>query len=137
VVPPCGSPGDGKAAAMTLTPFQLAAAVGQALDVLEAAGIPRDLVVLGVTNPHDPARDGTWYDLHVGATRDDDDATLVQLVADHIAREARRAAVALTRRESCPRCGSPRLAFDQPRDGRRVLLFDDCLDCDYRQERHP
>jgi hypothetical protein len=120
-----------------LTPFQLRAAVGEALHVLEDAGVPRDLVVLGVTNPHDDSdRNGTYYETHVGGSHDIDDATLLQMVAEHIAREARRAAVALTRMESCPRCESPRLAFDQPRDGLRVLLFDDCLDCDYRQERH-
>lgn len=121
---------------MTLTPFQLAAAIGEALVVLEEAGVPRELVVLGVTNPPDAGRSGTWYETHVGGSHDIDIATLVQIVAEHISREARRAAVALTRMESCPRCESPRLAFDQPRDGLRVLLYDDCLDCDYRQERY-
>jgi hypothetical protein len=122
---------------MTLTPFQLRAAVGEALLVLEDAGVPRDLVVLGVTNPHTDDTAGTWYETHVGGSHDIDNATLVQMVSEHLTREARRAAIALTRMESCPRCESPRLAFDQPRDGLRVLLFDDCLDCDYRRERTP
>lgn len=125
-----------------LTPIQLAAAVQQALDALEDAGVPRALVVLGVTNPHVAGQD-THYDTHVGATLDHDNATLVEIVAADLADEARRAAVALIRRERCPSCKSPRLAYLQrrrePRPGERpgiyVETLDDCLDCDYRAER--
>lgn len=121
---------------MTLTPLQLAVALDQALEALERAGVPRELVVLAFTNPHDPAGDGTDYESHLGATRDSDNATLLQIVAQQLAEESRRAAVALCRDESCPWCGSPRLAYLQKREpGNRLAVYDDCLDCDYRAHK--
>lgn len=126
-----------------LTRFQLAAARDEALAALERAGVPPTHVVLGFTNsPHDD-EDSTYYETHVGPTRDRDLAIFVQIIAAELQREANRASVALVRPDSCPACGSPRLAFLQrrrdPRPGERdgiyVETLDDCLDCDYRAER--
>jgi hypothetical protein len=128
---------------VTLTEQQLEQAREDALAALERAGVPRDLVVLGLTNPHDPEADGTLYESHIGATHDRDNATLLNLVAKTIVRETALAAEALIRRESCPRCGSPRLALTQQRRASRrgerpgvyIEVYDDCLDCPYRVER--
>jgi hypothetical protein len=128
---------------VTLTEQQLQSARDAALATLADHGVSRDLVVLGLTNPHDPEADCTLYESHVGATHDRDNANLLNLVAKDLAREADRAAIALMRREHCPRCGSPRLAFLRERRAARrgerpgvyLKSYDDCLDCPYRAER--
>jgi len=124
---------------MHLTPIQLRAALTQALAALEAAGVPAENVVLGFTNtPRDD--EDTAYETHVGAGHELDTASLVHLVAEDLAEEAGAAAVALTRREQCTRCGSPRWRFRQrrrpPRRGQPpgiyIETFDECMDCGER-----
>jgi hypothetical protein len=127
---------------MSLTPIQLAAAVEEALTTLEAAGVPRDLVVLGLSNPHVKGSD-TLYDTHVSATRDWDTACLIALVARDIESEAARASRALAdsnSNDACPSCGSPRWAHHQARrDSRRgerpgvyIRCWQECMDCGHK-----
>lgn len=124
---------------MTLTPIQLAAALEEALTALEAAGVPRDLVVLGISNPHVKGGD-TLYDTHVSATRDWSTACLITLIARDLVREAARASQALAGPDLCPSCGSPRWAYQQARRDARagerpgiyVRLWRECMDCGHK-----
>lgn len=124
---------------MSLTPIQLAAALEEALATLEGAGVPRDLVVLGISNPHVKGHD-TLYEAHVSATHDWDTACLITLLARSLEREAALASQALAGHESCPSCGSPRWAHHQARrdsqpgehPGIYVACWQECMDCGHK-----
>jgi hypothetical protein len=118
----------------------LDAAVEAALVALEAAGVPRDRALVGVTDA--PVRDAdTWYATHVGATHDTDTAMMLHYVAREAEREADRAAQALYRGTPCPNCSSPRYALKRETDDSgsryRILLFDECMDCEHKVAREP
>lgn len=86
---------------------QLDAAIADALQALEAAGIPADRAIIGVTDLYVKGED-TEYATHVGATENRRTATLIKLVTDDLAREAGYQQLATFDEDTCPECGSRR-----------------------------
>lgn len=120
---------------------RLVGLIDAALRVLEGYGVPRERVVLGITDP--VVRDddeGTSYQTHVGRTEDGDTAGMLDHIARDAAQEAHKQSIALVGDERCPNCGSPRWAWEdrrrESRPGERPGLYierwRECMDCHHQ-----
>lgn len=112
-----------------------------ALAALEAHGISRTAVVLGMYVPG-----SNWFETHVGNVSKQEDpndaAAFLSIIARDLTREVQLQAQALVRDESCPACGSPRWAIRQARRKSRpderpgvyMDVWDECMDCGHKSE---
>jgi hypothetical protein len=107
-----------------------------ALAALEAAGLPRSRVLLGIVGDTDD--DGTDYEAHVGATENRDDAAMLTFTAKQLVEEAQQQGAALASAERCPICASQRYGMvRRPADEGpiRLRIFDVCMDCGHETGR--
>lgn len=126
--------------AVRLTEDRLTAGLDAALNVLEARGIPRSHVLIGITSGVEED-DGTPYETHVGRTGRQSLSVLLSIVSKDLQREAQQQAVYLVSpAECCPVCESPRFGTAHERreprpaqgPGVYVAFFGQCMDCGHR-----